>query len=239
MKTGFALAMLAVLLSATLPMANATVRSGCPAAPARVAAKGAALRGDLDGNGQADTVVVTASYSSPPRCVFHLVARFENGRVATASLPPSCLDVQCMREVHWPAVEALAAIDRRPGAEIAVTTNAGASTLFLGIYTVRKHKLLRMRIPHSFQNTFPEFGSATNYYGVDCIGGRGSGRVVASTASVVSASRVRITRRFLRVVGKSFPLYRTVNHAFGSHVPHFPEFSGRGPFAHCLVARSR
>jgi hypothetical protein len=199
--------------------------------------KGQALHGDLDGDGRVDSVVVTASYSSPPRCVFHLVARFATGQASIASLPPSCLDVPCMREAHWPNVEALAAIDRRPGAEIAVTVNAGASTLFLGIYTVKSQKLVRMAIPHSLQNTFAEFGSAARYDAVDCLG-RTTGRVVASDVWVAGARRVLVTRRFLRVVGMYFRVYRSVNYALRG-LPRFPEFSGRGPFAHCLVARAR
>jgi hypothetical protein len=138
--------------------------------------------GDVDGDGRPDRVFVRAA---PARCAFHLVVVRRHGRALVAPL-------------RWPVVVALAPIDRRPGAEIVFTDHVGASMAFLGVYTVRRHVLVRMRGVVFPVSPGPYFGS------VDC-----AGRLVVSTTAELRNMRLHVERRFYRVVGDEFRLVRT------------------------------
>lgn len=225
---------LAALAAAAPPHAPA-----CPADPARQGHVRSLFLGDVDGDGAADRVFVRVAYRAPPRCALHLVVRRGRGRALVAGLSPPVLTRAGIRELRFPRVVSLASIDRRPGAEIVFTDDAGASTAFLGVFTVRRHELTRMRLPAGFRDVFP-FSGGTYFGGADCVGGRRSGLVVSTTGEV-GLRRISVERRFLRVTGTRFRVVETRRYSLRpGGVGRFPELAfGRAAFASCLVPRRR
>jgi hypothetical protein len=69
---------------------------------------------------------------------------------------------------------------------------------FLGVYTVRRHALIRMRGAVFPVSPGPSFGS------VDC-----AGELVVSTTAELRGTRLWVERRFYRVVRDGFRLVRT------------------------------
>ena len=159
----------------------AAVLAAVPACPTHGPVRSSFV-GDVDGDGRPDRVFVR---TAPPGCGFHLVVVRRRGRALVAPL-------------RWPVVVALAPIDGRPGAEIVFTDHAGASMAFLGVCTVRRQALLRMRGAVFPVSPGPYFGS------VDC-----AGRLVVSTTAELRDMRLHVERRFYRVVGEKFRLVRT------------------------------
>jgi hypothetical protein len=213
----------------------AVVASPCPPHPAEQGQVRSSFVGDVDGDGASDRVFVRLDGEAAPRCALHLVVRLRHGPALTARLAPPFLDIGAIRQSPSPAVAGLAEIERRRGAEIVVTVDEGASTVFLAVFMVRRHRLIRMRLP-GFEQTFPALGSVTHFAGVDCVGGRRSG-VVVSTQTGRSLKRLFVERRFFRAVGTRFQLIRRRTYSLGPNVsPPFPELS-HGPFARCRIGR--
>ena len=214
----------------------AAAASPCPVHPAEQGQMRSSFVGDVDGDRALDRVFVRVDGRAAPRCALHLVARLRQGPVLTARLAPPVLETGVIRQLPWPRVAALAEVDRRPGAEIVVTVDEGASTVFLGVFTVRRHRLVRMRLP-GLEQAFPALGSVMHFAGVDCLGRRRSG-VVGSTLAERGLRRLSVERRFFRAVGARFRLIRRRTYVFGPNAAlRFPELSGRGPFARCAVGR--
>jgi hypothetical protein len=116
------------------------------------------------------------------------------------------------------------------------TVDEGASTVFLGVFTVRRHRLIRMRLP-GLEQAFPALGSVMHFAGVDCVRRRRSG-VVVSTLAERGLERLSVERRFFRAVGTRFRLLGRRTYSFGPNAsPRFAELAGRGPFARCLAGR--
>lgn len=217
-------------------LAAVVAASPCPAHPAQQGQVRSSFVGDVDGDRAPDRVFVRVDGTAAPRCALHLVVRLRHGPALTAPLAPPVLETGVVRQLPWPRVAALAEVDRHPGAEIVVTVDEGASTVFLAVFIVRSHRLIRMRLPGSEQ-TFPALGSVMNFAGVDCVGGRRSG-VVVSTLGARSLKRVSVERRFFRAVGTHFRLIGRRTYAFRPNAPlRLPELAGGGPFARCVVGR--
>jgi hypothetical protein len=214
----------------------AAAASPCPVHPATQGHVRSSFVGDVDGDGARDRVFVSVDSSARPRCALHLVVRLRRGRALTARLDPPVLEPGVIRQLPWPRVAALAEIDRRRGAEIVVTVDEGASTVFLAVFTVRRRRLIRMRLP-GLEQAFPALGSVMHFSGVDCVGERRSG-VVVSTLAERGLKRLLVERRFFRAVGTRFRLIRRRTYVFGPNATlRFPELSDRGPFARCRVGR--
>jgi hypothetical protein len=214
----------------------AAVAPPCPARPAEQGQVRSSFVGDVDGDGAPDRAFVRVDAHAAPRCALHLVVRLRRGPALVARLAPPFLDAEAIRQHPWPRVAGLAEIDSRPGAEIVATVDEGASTVFLAVFTVQRHRLRRMRLP-TLEQAFPALGSVMNFAGVDCVGSRRSG-VVVSTLAGRNLKRLSVERRFFRAVGTHFSLIRRKTYSFGANAtPRFPELSGRGPFARCLVGR--
>jgi hypothetical protein len=191
----------------------AAAASPCPAHPATQGHVRSSFVGDVDGDGAPDRVFVSVVAGARPRCALHLVVVPRRGRPLFARLRPPALDRYAVRTSGWPRVVELVDIEERPGAEIVFTDHAGASTAFLGVFTVRRGRLVRMRLPPGSGNVFavspgPYFGS------VDCIGG-----LVVATAAELRGAWVLVDRRFFRVVGREFRLVRTQRFRLGSTTP--------------------
>jgi hypothetical protein len=185
---------------AILLAAVAAAASPCPAHPATQGQVRSSFVGDVDGDGAPDRVFVSVDADARPRCALHLVVVPRSGRPLLARLRPPALDRYSLRTSGWPRVVELVDIDERPGAEIVFTDHAGASTAFLGVFTVRRGRLVGMRLPPGSGNVFavspgPYFGS------VDCIGG-----LVVSTTAELRGAWVLVDRRFYRVTGDAFRL---------------------------------
>jgi len=199
----------------------------CSAHPARQGHVSSGLVGDVDGDGRPDRVVVRVVYSAPPHCALHLVVVPGRGRPLVAPLRPPALDRDGVRTAGWPRVVWLATIDGRPGAEIAFTDHLGASTAFLGVFTVRRHALVRMRVPRQ-DDVFP-ISPGTYFGGADCVGG-----LVVSTTGELERSRVIVDRRFFRVVGTAFRLVRARHYRLRALGHRFPELAyGEPAFSRC------
>ena len=95
---------------------------------------GATLRGDVDGDGTADSVAVHCRPGGVPV----LVVSTANGVVARPLRTTGC-GVNAR-------VVVLAEIDRVPGAEVVVQENSGRSAFFARVYTLRNHRLALMKI---------------------------------------------------------------------------------------------
>jgi hypothetical protein len=192
---------------AILLAALAAAASPCPAHPATQGHVRSSFVGDVDSDGAPDRVFVRIA-SAPLHCAIHLVVVPRRGRPLLARLRPPASSRYAVRTSGWPRVVALARIDGRPGAEIVFTDHAGASMAFLGVYTVRRHALMRMRGVVFPVSPGPYFGS------VDC-----AGTLVVSTTAELHGMRLLVDRRFFRVVGREFRLVRTQRFRLGSTTP--------------------
>jgi hypothetical protein len=214
----------AILVAALLSAASA-----CPAYPAQQGHVRSSFVGDVDGDGARDRVFVRVDDWAPARCMLHLVVRRRHGRPLVARLRPPMVSAEANRQLTWPTVAGLAEIDKQRGAEIVATVDAGASTFFLGVFTVRRNRLIRMRIP-GYAQTFSSLGSLGYYSGVDCVGD-----LVVATDVDRTVRPVTVQRRFFRVVGTRFVLVKRRAYSFEWNVPlpRFPGLSDDGPFVSC------
>jgi hypothetical protein len=139
-------------------------------------------------------------------------------------------------ETTPPKLIALASIDARPGAEIVIERDHGASTGFLLVLTSR-NGLVQIRA-HSFDGLFPYEGSLGHYDDVDC--GKREGTIVTAGAgwaggSFYNAERdlYRVERTRLRRIG------RVVRHRVTDQKARaiFPSRSDSRPFASCALTR--
>jgi len=188
--------------------------------------RGTTLRGDVDGDGRAEAVVVE---QHGHRCEFRLVAGSSSARVrpAICRQKPSELT-----EGPDPHVAALVDLDRRPGLEVVVQLGHGAYMKFADIWTSQDGTLKRYagREPHV------SYGSSvgTGAHVVGC--GSRAGVVLISDRSYPPHGR--IVRRWYRASNLRLRLIRTKALTWNSaHAPPFPEFREPQPFPGCAKAR--
>lgn len=197
-----------------------------------------ALVADIDGDGGDDSVTVVEHQAGRPGCRFFLVV--EDGDVYATPIDPS----GDPRSLQVPTLNSLAELDGDPGSEIIVNIEMGASTQFVGAFTMATGGLQRMTLrgqgPGPFAaelghaDLFPYGGSVGHLEAVDCI----DDRLVVMSAAIPkgsSAEAYEVERRFFRVVGtellldKDLTEHETVR---GLQVDDFPEFGG-SPFLSC------
>lgn len=164
-----------------------------------------------------------ARYSGRPGCRFFLVVRRARGRPLVARLADPLVDASAaeVRDLLYPRLSALAAIDRAPGLELLVTIDQSASGGGVGVFTVRKGRIVRLRVSGAPARTlFWILGH--NYYAraTDCVG-----RLVVSTSAerAAPAWTWSVRRTFLRVDGTSFRRVRATVVRTRS-LDRFPEF---------------
>jgi hypothetical protein len=139
------------------------------------------LRGDVTGDGRADTVAIVEDRSAALRCRFGVIVLSSHGSYV---FPLGRAWIWKPGEVigqPWPLIRLLARIDGRPGAEVLVALSHGASFEQGELLTLRRGVLRQVRLP---KNVPLNYGSiAPSGENFDCVK-EGSGRVVRTWFSV-------------------------------------------------------
>jgi hypothetical protein len=157
------------------------------------------LVGDVDGDGRRDRVGLRVAPRARLACGVLLVARTARGtQVARVRYTPTetrpAGDV--VRDFRFPLLNGLYRLDRRPGLEMVVTADEGASNSFPELFAIRSGRLLRLRpgLAGLPDGTISWGGFALASEGIDCDRG-----LVRVTASFFSRRSWRLTRTFYRV----------------------------------------
>ena len=217
------------------PAATPTVAagdSGCAlqAALEQGSRLGGELRGDVTGDGSEDVVYLIRHPEGAPGCVDLLFAETENEILGSA------LTDGRDYALAQPRLNSLAAIDREPGAEIVVDLEQGASTQFVGIFTVRDDELERIRFQgESGQaDLFPYGGSVGHIEASDC--GETVGTVVVSIA-VPKGEMYEVERSVYRFEAVDLVLDRGASERIevaADEVQDLPEYRSP-PFGTCAL----
>lgn len=165
--------------SKTDPAVGPTAGARAPTAPPEDAARcpneSAALQsgtriadevqGDVDGDGGDDSIFLVRDDAGPPDCRTFLVAQVDGEPLV---VPTNEEGVEY--SLQEPRVHSLAQIDDEGGFEILVDLEQGASTRFLGIFTVVHDALRRVEVQEETQygNLFPYGGSVGQIEASDC-----------------------------------------------------------------------
>lgn len=123
------------------------------------------VRGDVDGDGSDDVVYVVRDQAGPPGCQTFLVAETADGVLSTPTEEP---DVSYALQA--PRVNSLVQIDGSGGLEILVDLEQGASTQFLGMFTIADGALEKVRIGggSAYGDLFPYGGSVGHIEASNC-----------------------------------------------------------------------
>jgi hypothetical protein len=191
------------------------------------------LEGDVDGDGVEDSMFVANDEDAETGCTSFLVVETVS---RTFSIPIETTDVSSSLQV--PSINSVAEVGGQPGSEIVVNVEAGASTQFVGLFTITDRGLERMRIrgfgvPES-RDLFAFGGSVGHLDAVTCIA---SDIVIVSSAipEVENGENYQVVRRFFLVRGTELTFDRgsVERHTTdGLDVSRFPEFA-RSPFVGC------
>ena len=190
--------------------------------------RGAALRGDVDGDGQAERVVI--EYRGRPSCDFRLIAGSLVARVRPRICDDKPGDVYSGPDPH---VAVLANLDGRPGLEVVVQLGHGAHTEFGDLWAVRNGRLRRFAGPEPHLIYGGSVGTGSQV--VDCSSLPGvllvSTRIYDPPARVIRAWYQTRGLRLRRIRWRTiwWPAERRVRlHEFG-----YPQ-----PFPSCAKARA-
>lgn len=168
--------------SLSSPTPSVVTRGAC--ANATQAASGDPLggrtSGDVDGDGSDDAVYLVSETAGGPGCRTFVIV--ETG-AAILVAPTSEEGVE--HALQAPRINSLVQVDGRGGAEILVDLEQGASTQFVGMFTVTGGTLERVRVagPAPSGDLFPYGGSVGHIEASDC--GPEPASVVVTTASPV------------------------------------------------------
>ena len=190
--------------------------------------RGAALRGDITGDGRPETALI--EYRGRPSCDFRLVVGSLVGRVRPEICDGKPGEVWSGADPH---VAVLADLDSRPGLEIVVQLGHGAHTEFADLWAVRDGRLRRFDGHEPHMSYGGSVGTGAHF--VDC--SRKPGVILMSTQ--VHRSPARIVRTWYRTHGLSLRRVgtRSVRWPREKPVP-FREFGYPQPFPTCAEARA-
>jgi hypothetical protein len=183
------------------------------------------LSADVDGDGSDDTMFLAVDEDAPAGCRAFLVADTSSGTLAEEISEP---DITF--DLGLPTLEGTVQVDGRPGDEIIVRVMAGASTLFVGLFTLYEDELERIEISGAaeYGNLFPSGGSVGHLEGSDCT----EDGIVVSLATP-RGKGYEVTRTFYSIsathaapAGSQRDVVRPRN------LDRFPEFAGP-PFVNC------
>jgi hypothetical protein len=180
--------------------------SSCPNEAAVVAdgdlLVGGSLSGDISGDGTDDSAAVHVDDAADVGCRAFLVVTAENG---VNSAPVGIVG----EGLSAPTLASLAAIGTEPGLEVIINEAAGASTQFVGAFTLTAQGLLRMEArgdPVSdVAGLFASGGSVGHLEAVDCL----DDGVVVSVATP-AAGRAALERGIYNVVRRVFDVAGSV-----------------------------
>ena len=194
---------------------------------------GVQLLGDVTGDARGDMVSLVGRWQERHGCRYYLVVNSRERRFSL-QLREGLLEApRVSPEARVAALNGLARIDRRPGAEILVTLDRGASSSGVAVYTFRSGRLWNVRIPGRYGEALFWEAQAGRVTGVtDCWRGPASGLVISSEKEL-SRDRPDVHRRLFRVEGLRFRL--VWHRRYFRTWKEFPEFksAGAGLFAAC------
>jgi hypothetical protein len=227
---GPAVALATVLILAFTPL-TASSRSATYCAPTSdfLPHADTVLHGDVDGDGNIDTVSSHGRTTATGRCRAWLVVETDRGVYRTRVEPLTGV------LLVPPALAGL--IELRPGRrlDIAVIVWVGASTGFLDVYGLRAHRLRRLS-----PDAYGYAGSFGERSGVDCLHRHGA-RLVATSASVDASGRRYVGERdFYGVRAGSLRLLTKLTEPFRIRldaIVRFPELASLDPFQSCTAVR--
>jgi hypothetical protein len=231
MTSGFAAAIVvtAVALLLTPPAPGVRSQSCSPVGAKRYAPAGSA-RGDVDGDRVGDRVWIGRMGGRSAPCRWFLFAQSE-ARLRATPLRQGGLEANWGSSDVFPKLRRLVGLDRRPGAEILVALDGGASTTAYGVFSVRGSRLTRFRVPRAeFPNAFYDGGSGNRFAQFGCLN-RG---VLAQAQFGQEGNRFSGSREIYLLSGSNFQFvttrrYREIPYAA---LKRFPELSARR-FARC------
>jgi hypothetical protein len=204
------------------------------------------LRGDVTGDGRADTVAIVEDRSARLRCRFGVIVRSARDSYVFALGRWWIWKPGEVIGQPWPLVRLLARIDGRPGAEVLVALSHGASFEQGELLTVRRGQLRRIRLPKNTQLSYGSIAPVGNNF--DCRRAR-SGTVVNAWYSVRDArgSKWQYALDFYRLRGlvlrktggRSVILSANISKGRYPRVPRWWEKydAELNPFRHCAVVR--
>ena len=198
-----------------------------------------ATQGDLDDDGRSDRVQIVHEEAAPPGCGSFLIAITSE---VTFSAPVDPAGEP--RALEEPSILGVTDVDERPGDEVVMLLETGASTQFAGVFTLTTSGLERLTLegrgpgPFATEESgaalFPFGGSVGHVEAVDCAP---AGGIVmsAATPAGASAESYRVERRYFRSDGTRLVLDRSATErevVEGLDLGNFPEFRG-SPFLSC------
>jgi hypothetical protein len=191
---------------------------------------GGSLRGDVDADGSPDDVSLAFDDTGARGCQAFLVVE---GSGESAVLAIESFDRAF--GLPQPRLNRLAEVDSAPGSEIAVDLVAGASTQFVGLFTMTGGELARVEVEGDefpADDLFPYGGSVGHVDASDCAGEPGT--IVISTATP-KGDDYQVTRRFFRFQGSTprvEPSSTERDRVAFEELGRFPEFRS-SPFGGC------
>ncbi|MGH2729865.1 MAG: hypothetical protein ACRDJI_04570 [Actinomycetota bacterium] len=198
---------------------------------------GGSLSGDISGDGTEDSAAVHVDDSAGAGCQAFVVVTAENG---VSSAPVWVLGAT--GGLSTPTLGSLAPIGREPGLEVIVNEAAGASTQFVGAFSLTGEGLRRMEVRgpsvSDVAGLFASGGSVGHLEAVDCLD---DGVVVS--AATPAAGRAALGRGIYNVVRRVFGVAGPVLEPESTHRnrvdiddlnSRFPEFA-HSPFLSCAL----
>lgn len=191
---------------------------------------GGALQGDVDGDGSPDDVSLAFDDRGALGCQAFLVVE-DSGESAVLAIE----SFDRAFGLPQPRLNRLAEVDRAPGSEVAVDLVAGASTQFVGLFTMTGGELARVEVPGDefpADDLFPYGGSVGHVEASDCAGAPGT--IVISTATP-KGDDYQVTRRFFRFKGSTprvEPSSTERDRVAFEELGRFPEYRS-SPFGGC------
>lgn len=207
---------------------DATIVAGCDG-------HGGGLEGDVDGDGRRDRVTLTAAGRDGDRCRFVLGVRGARRAYRTEVRGRFGVD-----GVDVPYLVALARIAPGPQGQIVVRVHGGASTQTADVYRLYGGVLRRVSIPDiaiagggSLRDGLRYAGSLAVSFTVDCVAGRRTGAVLATTFTRDQRGRRVVRRTGLRLSGTRFVSMPRLDDRLVMRRVARGDSTPRGPFASC------
>lgn len=212
------------------PRAQPFSMSECPGVKAAEISRppGPSSSGDIDGDGRPDRVYLVVDRTEEPGCRALVVVR---GR---ASLAAAALDDGVVSfELGLPRLSSLVNIDSEEGLEVVVDVALGASTAFVGVFSMASGRLESVRLPRLPNiptGLFAHGGSVGHLDAVDC-----RRDLVMISSAVAQGRGYAVTRRFVEPRGARWRLRASLTERSSirpHHIARFEEFSA-APFSSC------
>ncbi len=217
------------------PTQASTLASGsCPNAGVALGdgeRAGGTLSADVDGDGASEEIYLVLDDAASAGCRAFLVAR---GTTGTWAAPTQERGVEYA--LATPRLNAVVPVDTRPGAEVVVDVEQGASTQFVALFTFVDGALRRVEAegaPGLPGGLLPYGGSVGHIEATDCAPEAGAD-VVVSTAAPLGKD-YELQRRFFALQGAELVPVADLDErqkVAAEEIASFPEFAS-GPFGSC------